>query len=215
MEMRRRLAEVAARLFAEQGYDAVSMADVAKAAEVAEQTVYNYFPTKPDLVLDRADDVLEQSRRTVAERDPALTPAEALSAQIHADIDHFAARDPFFARGEFPAQSVASEALRRYALQFRHRQAEAIAEAISETDPIIPAPVARAHAHALMTVIQTTTDRVGSAFLSGADPATITLGLHADAEITLTDAAENFRATQERAAEAVRGSGRHQTVTGA
>ncbi|WP_250009320.1 TetR/AcrR family transcriptional regulator [Actinoplanes sp. M2I2] len=202
LQMRQRLADAAAQLFAKHGYDAVSMTDVATAAGVAAQTVFNYFPTKPDLVLDRADDMLERSRRCVAERDPALTPAEALRIQVHEDIDRFAARDVFFARGEFPAQSVESDSLRRYALQFRFHQAEAIAAAIAETDPEIHALVARAHASGLITVIQAVTDRIGEAILSGADLAAVAQKLHEDADITLADATETFRAMKTRAADA-------------
>ena len=40
-------------LFLERGFDAVTVAEVARAADVAEKTVYNYFPTKEDLVYDR------------------------------------------------------------------------------------------------------------------------------------------------------------------
>ncbi|WP_306215336.1 TetR/AcrR family transcriptional regulator [Actinoplanes sp. RD1] len=204
LETRQRLADAAAQLFAEHGYDAVSMSDVAAAAGVAVQTVFNYFPTKPDLVLDRADDMLERSRRCVAGRDPALTPAEALGVQVHEDIDHFAARDVYFARGEFPAQSVESDSLRRYALQFRFDQAEAIAAAIGETDPEIPALVARAHAGGLITVIQAVTDRIGEAILSGADLAAVARKLHEDAEAALAEATEAFRAMKTRTATTVR-----------
>ncbi len=198
LEMRKRLADVAARLFAEHGYDAVSVSDVATTAGVADQTVYNYFPTKPDLVLDLAEAMLERSRRSVAERDPALTPAEALRDLVHDDIDLFVKADPLLARGEFPAQSVASDILRRYALQFRHDQAEAIAGAITGTDPELPALVARAHAAVLVAVLQSVTDRVGEAILSSADLSAIGQELHEDADIALTDASENFRATKAR-----------------
>ena len=64
-----------------------------------------------------------------------LTPAEALRDLVHDDIDLFSRADPYLARGEFPAQSVESDVLRRYALAFRHDQTEAIAGAIAETDP--------------------------------------------------------------------------------
>jgi AcrR family transcriptional regulator len=37
-------------MFVERGFDAVSVAAVARAAEVSEATVFNYFPTKEDLV---------------------------------------------------------------------------------------------------------------------------------------------------------------------
>src|SRR5919201_3978344 len=44
------IAESARRLFAERGFERVSVAEIARAAEVSEQTVCNYFPTKEDLV---------------------------------------------------------------------------------------------------------------------------------------------------------------------
>ena len=43
---RQHIADTAARLFAEHGYENVAVTDVAREAEVAEQTVYNYFPAK-------------------------------------------------------------------------------------------------------------------------------------------------------------------------
>jgi AcrR family transcriptional regulator len=46
---RRLIAETARELFAERGFDAVTVAEVARAAEVSEGTVFNYFPTKEQL----------------------------------------------------------------------------------------------------------------------------------------------------------------------
>jgi AcrR family transcriptional regulator len=43
------IAATAHRLFSERGFDAVTVAEVARAAEVSEGTVFNYFPTKEDL----------------------------------------------------------------------------------------------------------------------------------------------------------------------
>jgi len=94
---------------------------------------------------------------------------------------------------------VASDDVRRYAMRFRHDQAEAIAAAIGETDPELNALVARAHAGVLVTVVQAVTDRIGAAILSGVDLATVARGLHDDADVALTDASENFRATRARA----------------
>src|SRR4030081_1871330 len=50
---RRVIADAAARLFAERGYEQVAVSDVAREADVSEQTVYNYFQTKEQLVTDR------------------------------------------------------------------------------------------------------------------------------------------------------------------
>jgi AcrR family transcriptional regulator len=50
-QTREAIAAAAMQLFLEHGYDAVTVADVARAADVSEKTVFNYFPTKEDLVL--------------------------------------------------------------------------------------------------------------------------------------------------------------------
>ena len=47
---REQIAEAARELFTEHGFDRVTVAQVARAAEVSEQTVFNYFATKEDLV---------------------------------------------------------------------------------------------------------------------------------------------------------------------
>jgi AcrR family transcriptional regulator len=54
-QTRQAIAEAAKRLFLERGFDQVSVAEVARAADVSEQTVFNYFPTKEDLVFERMD----------------------------------------------------------------------------------------------------------------------------------------------------------------
>src|SRR3954453_17857684 len=48
-QTRRLIADTARRLLAERGFDAVTVAEVARAADVAEKTVFNYLPTKEDL----------------------------------------------------------------------------------------------------------------------------------------------------------------------
>jgi len=49
---RKALADTAFRLFANRGFDRVTVADVAEAAGVSEKTAFNYFPTKEDLFFD-------------------------------------------------------------------------------------------------------------------------------------------------------------------
>ena len=49
------ISDAAFSLFAQRGFEAVTVADVAREAEVSEATVFNYFPTKEDLVYGRME----------------------------------------------------------------------------------------------------------------------------------------------------------------
>jgi AcrR family transcriptional regulator len=71
---RRHIADTAARLFAERSYEQVAVTDVARAAEVAEQTVYNYFPTKEHLVTDREGQIKYRLCELIRSRPPGITP---------------------------------------------------------------------------------------------------------------------------------------------
>jgi AcrR family transcriptional regulator len=71
------IAETARRLFSERGFDRVTIAEVARAAEVSEQTVFNYFPTKEDLVYWRLESFEEELLATVREREPGESVVQA------------------------------------------------------------------------------------------------------------------------------------------
>ncbi|NEY36334.1 TetR family transcriptional regulator [Streptomyces sp. PRKS01-65] len=64
------LSDIAIRLFVEKGFDAVSVAEVAAAAEVSKPTLFRYFPAKEDLVLHRIADHEGEAAR-VARQGPA------------------------------------------------------------------------------------------------------------------------------------------------
>lgn len=67
-QTRQLIADTARRLFAERGFDEVTVAEVAREAEVAEKTVYNYFPTKEDLFYSRLEVFEEQLLEAVRGR---------------------------------------------------------------------------------------------------------------------------------------------------
>jgi len=73
--MRQQLSDTATRMFVERGFDAVRGAEVAEACGVSEKTVFNYFPTKESLVLDRLEATMASLRTGLAE--PAIPPVEA------------------------------------------------------------------------------------------------------------------------------------------
>ncbi|MHC3469079.1 TetR/AcrR family transcriptional regulator [Streptomyces sp. 7R007] len=73
--MYQELSDTAIRLFLEKGFDAVSVAEIAAAAEVSKPTLFRYFPAKEDLVLYRIADHEDEAARIVA---GAAKPLEAL-----------------------------------------------------------------------------------------------------------------------------------------
>jgi AcrR family transcriptional regulator len=62
------IAETARRMFVERGFEHVTVAEIARAAEVSEKTVFNYFPTKEDLVYWRLESFEEELLTAVRER---------------------------------------------------------------------------------------------------------------------------------------------------
>ena len=76
-QTRARISEAAARLFLERGFDAVTVAEVAREAGVSSVTVFNHFPRKEDLFLDRAVDADELLRSAVRDR---ATGVDALTS---------------------------------------------------------------------------------------------------------------------------------------
>jgi AcrR family transcriptional regulator len=73
------ITEAAWRLFAERGFDAVTVADVAAAAEVSPATVFNYFGTKEDLVYGRMEAFEAELLAAIRERPAGDSILEAFS----------------------------------------------------------------------------------------------------------------------------------------
>ncbi|ALV51137.1 TetR family transcriptional regulator [Streptomyces sp. 4F] len=82
--MYRTVSDIAIRMFLERGFDAVSVAEVAAAAEISKPTLFRYFPAKEDLVLYRIADHEEEPARVVRE---GPTPVEALKRHFLAGLE--------------------------------------------------------------------------------------------------------------------------------
>jgi AcrR family transcriptional regulator len=82
--MRQQLSDTATAMFLERGFDAVRVAEVAEACGVSEKTVFNYFPTKESLVLDRLETTLESLRTGLAA--PDVPPVQAALAILDREL---------------------------------------------------------------------------------------------------------------------------------
>lgn len=67
---REHVAAEAMRLFALRGFDHVTVAEIAEAAEISEKTVFNYFSTKEDIFFDEVPARLELLAKAIRERRP-------------------------------------------------------------------------------------------------------------------------------------------------
>jgi AcrR family transcriptional regulator len=75
---REAIAGAAMGLFVTRGFDHVTVAEIARAANVSEKTVFNYFPTKEDIFFDEVPERLEALTDAVRSRNPGQSLVEAM-----------------------------------------------------------------------------------------------------------------------------------------
>ena len=129
-ETRQAISDVATGMFADRGFDDVTIAQVAAAAGVAKMTVTNYFPRKEDLVFDRADAIVRGLADVIAAREPG----ESMLAAICRDFAERVARadvtlglsSPAFAR-----MIENSPALTSRGLEMIYQREQALGDAIA------------------------------------------------------------------------------------
>ncbi|MER7001432.1 TetR family transcriptional regulator [Dactylosporangium sp. NPDC000555] len=153
-QTRQRIAAVASRMFAERGFDAVTVNEIAEAAEVAKATLFDYFPTKESLALQGVggDDLAG----IVARRPAGQTFLEALRAHYRA-----------FAAGQMPEADLDklltrvrviqdSPALQNAASSLLYQQRQALAQILTdEYGPTAAALMAAQIAASLLTLQET------------------------------------------------------------
>jgi AcrR family transcriptional regulator len=81
-QTRQLIFEAATRLFAARGFDAVTVAEVARAADVSEMTVYNHFPTKEDLFFGKMEFFEQRLLDAVRERAAGVSALEAFRRPV-------------------------------------------------------------------------------------------------------------------------------------
>jgi AcrR family transcriptional regulator len=105
--MRQQLSDTATQMFMDRGFDAVRVTEIAEACGVSEKTVFNYFPTKESLILDRLEATMASLKSGLAQ--PGVEPAQAalriLDDELTAMTSWLAAQDDL---------AQASAAIRRF-----------------------------------------------------------------------------------------------------
>jgi len=139
---RQGISNVATRLFFERGFDHVTVDEIAEAADVGRMTVFNHFPRKEDMFFDLDEEGREMLREALRQRDPRVTPIEALRLLAHRLVAEQSPLVEFSSRSlRFIDTSEGSETLKARARAIRDELAQVVAVALSEcagrepTDP--------------------------------------------------------------------------------
>ncbi|GHA59293.1 TetR family transcriptional regulator [Streptomyces tendae] len=91
-QTRQYISDVATGLFLERGFEGVTVAEVADAANVSVNTVYNYFPAKEDLFLDRSKGVVDRLSRWVRGRGDGESAARAVLRELREEVESVSPR---------------------------------------------------------------------------------------------------------------------------
>jgi AcrR family transcriptional regulator len=130
------ISDAAIALFFEHGFNQVSVAQVAEAAEVSKRTLFAYFPTKEDLVVHRLADHESEAARVVRARPPGAAPLAVLREHFLAGLRE---RDPITGLNDRPEvrdlhrMILEAPSLVARMGRFRSGAEQALAEALHET----------------------------------------------------------------------------------
>lgn len=128
------ISEAATRLFYERGFDNVTVDEIAEAADVGRMTVFNHFPRKEDMFFDRDDEAREILCDAVRQRDPDISPIEALNQLIHRLVAEESPYVEFSTRTQRFGETIAgSEVLKARARAIGDGFAQATAVALAES----------------------------------------------------------------------------------
>ena len=141
------IAQAAMTLFNEHGFDAVTVADVARAADVSEKTVFNYFPAKEDLVFPDSEQrwaALLERIRNRPEGASLVEPFRVATMEFLDSVERGPV-EPIIAR---PRLVMGSQALRDRLFIWWEQEAALLAPVIAEeagddAGELVPAVVAR------------------------------------------------------------------------
>jgi AcrR family transcriptional regulator len=160
---RQQIADAAATLFSQKGFDGVTVAEIARLADVSEQTVYNFFPSKEQLVLDEDGAFQARLVAMIRQRPTGTSLADAVRAGVHAFLDELSRRPkgPQNAGG-LPCLINVSPTLRRAWLEAVERYADAIARAlVDDSSGALSAPAAKILGHSIVAVFHVVIDEIG------------------------------------------------------
>ena len=130
---RQAISDEATALFMRHGFEQVTMAQIAEAADVSVKTVFNYFATKEDLFFDGRVPWVDGVAAAVRDRAPGIGPLSALRAHLLEFMTHQLSSLTCADERCYRATLQASETLRTYertlVFEAEHRLSDALLDA--------------------------------------------------------------------------------------
>jgi AcrR family transcriptional regulator len=172
------IAAAALELFLEHGYDAVTVADVAAAADVSEKTVFNHFPAKEDLVFANAEEKLSERAEAIRARPPGTPVSRVFEAETLRFLDAVEAGEVDRAM-TVPLLVRSSPALRARLMLAWEIEAGTLTRAVTDDeDDLIAAAAVRALLWAHRVVFRAAMRRL----IAGEEPADVARDLRPEVE---------------------------------
>jgi AcrR family transcriptional regulator len=143
-QTRQAIVDAAERLFAERGFEATTIEDVAAVAQVTKKTVFNHFSTKEDLALDRAGGYRRALLSAIHDRPAAATVLDAFRSLSHRQVRQLGVlRQHLRASGDVFSLIDSSPALQQRMATYQQELVSAVASQLHESlgaDPGDPWP---------------------------------------------------------------------------
>lgn len=194
---RQEIADAALLLFAKRGFDAVTVADIARAADVSEQTVYNYFKTKESLVFDEDEAFEARFVAMVRDRPKTQSLIDAVRMEARAFLNALSRRPTgAHRRGSMPYLVATSAPLRRHWLAVAERHGRAVARAlVSDSNGTLSLTEANVLGASLVAVFAVIIDEIGQTMTTDGDLLARIKTLRHEVESALDRMANNFTLT--------------------
>jgi AcrR family transcriptional regulator len=178
---REEIAAAAMRLFRERGFDSVTVAEIARAADVSEKTVFNYFPAKEDLIVHRGQEKTAALIEAIRETTPGgsvVTPFRRATEELLDAVEN----EPVEEIVAIPRLVMNSHTLRERLFVGWEQEAAALAPAIAEVlelepDDLLAAVMARSLSWTHRTIFRAAFSRL----LAGENQREVAAALRAEA----------------------------------
>ncbi len=111
---RKEIFHASVHLFLSKGFNETSMREIAEAAGIGKSTLYDYFPTKDDILLSFVEDELQTLTEQIKEiTTQNIGAMQKLRQTMFAYMDYLATNEDFYVKLSYQVQRLAQESIER------------------------------------------------------------------------------------------------------